>query len=183
MKVIVSGLTASGKSSLSKEIASILGMEYFSASSKLREILPKKDFKVWESKKGIEAVRFRLNNPKYDRKLDSFIVGLFKKSDSIVMDSWVAAWKINDKDTVKIYIKADRETRTERVSKRDNISLKDASAFMGKKDKLTAAIYKKIYNIDIGQDLTPFDLVVDTSHLAMEDTLRICLDFISFRKE
>ena len=52
MKVIVSGLTASGKSSVSKDIASNLSIDYFSASSKLKEILPKKDFEVWESKKG-----------------------------------------------------------------------------------------------------------------------------------
>lgn len=51
MKVIVSGLTASGKSSVSKALAKEFNLEYFSASSKLREILPKKILKFGNLKK------------------------------------------------------------------------------------------------------------------------------------
>ncbi len=54
MKVIVSGLTASGKSSVATTLALNFGIEYFSASSKLKTLLTKKDFMVWESKKEID---------------------------------------------------------------------------------------------------------------------------------
>lgn len=178
MKVIVSGLTASGKSSVSKSLADKFGLEYFSASSKLREILPRKDFEVWESRKGIDAVRFRLKNPGYDRKLDAFINSLFRKSSGIVMDSWVASWKIKDKDTIKVYIKADKKIRAGRVSIRDGITLKQAMEFMSEKDRLTAEIYRKIYKIDVEKDFTPFDIVIDSSYLDLEDTVKLCSDFI-----
>ncbi len=182
MKLIVSGLTASGKSSVSKKLAKKFSLEYFSASSKLRKILPKKDFNVWESKKGIDAVKFRLKNPQYDRKLDSFIIRLFKKSSNIVMDSWVASWKVKDKNTLKIYIKADQKIRAERVSKRDGITAKQALAFMRQKDKLTAEIYKNIYGINVESDFTPFDIVIDTSYLDLKDTVKLCSDFILKQK-
>ncbi len=178
MKVIVSGLTASGKSSVSKMLAEKFGLKYFSASSKLRDILPKKDFQVWESKKGIDAVKLRLRNPIYDKKLDSFILSYFKRSNNIIIDSWVAAWKIKDRKTIKIYIKADDKMRAMRVSKRDKIPFKKAFNFMKEKDMLTARIYKKIYNIDVKNDLAPFDLVIDSSYLDLESCLNICSDFI-----
>ncbi len=183
MKVIVSGLTASGKSSVSKDIASNLGIDYFSASSKLKEILPKKDFEVWESKKGIDAVKFRLKYPQYDKKLDSFISSLFKKRSNLVMDSWVAAWKIKDKNIIKIYIKADEKTRALRVGVRDRLSVKQALAFMREKDRLTQQIYKNIYGIEIDIDFTPFDLVIDSSNLDLKDTIKLCLDFIHKQKK
>jgi cytidylate kinase len=178
MKVIVSGLTASGKSSVATSLALNFGVEYFSASSKLRKLLPKKDFMVWESKKGIDAVKFRLNNPQYDKKLDSFILSYFKSKSDVVLDSWVAPWKIKDKETIKIYIKADEYVRAKRVSMRDKISLSEASKFMRQKDTLTKNIYKKIYKIEIDKDFTPFNLVIDSSNMDLNSVIQICSDFI-----
>ncbi len=178
MKIIVSGLTASGKSSVSTSLALNFGIEYFSASSKLKTLLPKKDFMVWESKKGIEAVKFRLKNTEYDKRLDSYIISFLKSKKDIVLDSWVAPWKINGNDIVKIYIKADEKTRAQRVSVRDKISFAEALKFMNEKDKLTKAIYKKAYNIEIDKDLTPFDLVIDSSKIELNDVIELCSDFI-----
>ncbi|MGC8533515.1 MAG: (d)CMP kinase [Candidatus Parvarchaeum sp.] len=183
MKVIVSGLTASGKSSVATSLALNFGIEYFSASSKLKTLLPKKDFMVWESKKGIEAVKFRLKNPQYDKRLDSFILSFFRTKKDIVIDSWVAPWKIKDKETVKIYIKADENIRAKRVSIRDKISFSEALRFMKQKDLLTKKIYKKIYGIEIDKDLTPFNLVIDSSELDLESVVRICSDYIMHKQD
>ena len=178
MKVIVSGLTASGKSSVATSLALNFGIEYFSASSKLKSLLPKKDFMVWESKKGIEAVKFRLKNPQYDKRLDSFILSFFKTKKDVVLDSWVAPWKINDRETIKIYIKADEKVRAKRVSTRDKISFSDAMKFMKQKDLLTKNIYKKIYGIEIDKDFTPFNLVIDSSNIDLENVVQLCSDYI-----
>ncbi|MCL4398297.1 MAG: cytidylate kinase family protein [Candidatus Parvarchaeota archaeon] len=183
MKVVVSGLTASGKSSVATSLALNFGIEYFSASSKLRKLLPKKDFMVWESKKGIEAVKFRLSNPQYDKKLDSFIISYFKAKKDLVLDSWVAPWKIKDKETIKIYIKADEEVRAKRVSIRDKISLSEALKFMREKDAFTKKIYKKIYGIEIDKDFTPFNLVIDSSNIELNDVIQLCSDYIMHQQK
>ncbi len=183
MKVIVSGLTASGKSSVATTLALNFGIEYFSASSKLKNLLPKKDFMVWESKKGIEAVKFRLKNPQYDKRLDSFILSFFKTKKDVVLDSWVAPWKIKDKDTIKIYIKADENVRAKRVSIRDKISFSEALKFMKQKDLLTKQIYKKIYGIEIDKDFTPFDLVIDSSNIDLESVVQLCSDYIMHQQK
>ncbi|MCL4399404.1 cytidylate kinase family protein [Candidatus Parvarchaeota archaeon] len=178
MRIIISGLTASGKSTLAKRLADYFGLEYFSASSKLRDIMKYGDFKFWESKKGIEAVKFRLKHPEYDRKLDAYVLSYLKKHDNIVMDSWVASWKFYGK-AIKIYLKSDLETRARRVSSRDSTPYKSALKFMREKDKLTTEVYRKLYKMDIINDMSPFDLVIDSSELSMPERDSICISFIS----
>ncbi len=178
MRIIISGLTASGKSTLAIGLSHELELEYFSASSKLRDILPPKDFQFWESKKGIDIVKFRLKNPKYDKRLDDYIIKYVKAHDDIILDSWVASWKVNDEKTIKIYLKADLETRASRVANRDKISLTDAVKFMKEKDKLTSLIYYKLYGIEIQKDMAPFDLVLNSGRLSIDSLKDVCLSYI-----
>jgi predicted cytidylate kinase len=183
MKIIISGLTASGKSTLAKGLSSALGMEYFSGSTKLREFMPPKEFEYWESQKGLDAIKFRLKHPKYDRLLDNFILKYVKTHDNIVLDSWVASWKVKDRDAIKIYLKVGLETRARRVSERDSIDYDSALRFMKEKDKLSSKIYFNLYKIRIGgEDLMPFDLVVNSSDFSIDELRDLCLGYIDKRK-
>lgn len=181
MKIIISGLTASGKSTLAKGIAAALGFEYFSGSSKLREIMPPKDFEYWESKKGLDVIKFRLKHLKYDKLLDNYILGYVQSHDNLVLDSWVASWKVKDENAIKIYLKVDLETRAMRVSERDNIDYDAALKFMKEKDRLSSKIYYTLYKIDISNGMKPFDLVVNSAKLSIEDLKSICLNYIERR--
>lgn len=178
MIIIISGLTASGKTTLAKNLSKKLNFEYFSGSSKLKEIIPKKDFIAWESKSGIDAIKFRLKNPKYDLKLDQYIKNYIKNKNNIILDSWTAAFLIKRDDVVKIFIKASKETRIERVAKRDNITPREAQIFTEEKDRLTAKIYKKLYNIDIMNDMSPYDLIISSDKLDEKAVLKLCEGFI-----
>ncbi len=182
MRIIISGLTASGKSTLSHGLSESLGLEYFSASSKLRELMPPREFEFWESQKGLDAIRFRLKHPQYDKALDNYIIRNIKTNDNIILDSWVAPWKVNVPSTIKIYLKVDVEERARRVSKRDGIESASALKLMKEKDRLTAKVYKNIYSIDIIKDLTPFNFVVDSTHLQKEELHKLCLNYISLQK-
>lgn len=178
MRIIISGLTASGKSTLAKGLSRSLGLEYFSASSKLREIMPPREFEFWESQKGLDAIKFRLKHPQYDKALDNYIIRSVKKKRSIILDSWVASWKVNVPGTIKIYLRVDLEERARRVSKRDSIPLGSALKFMKQKDRLTSKVYSDIYGIDIVNDLTPFNLVVDSTNMQIKELRKLCLNYI-----
>ncbi len=178
MKIIISGLTASGKSTLARGISEELNLKYFSASSKLREIMPPRDFEFWESQKGLDVVKFRLKNLKYDRLLDDYILKYVKEHDNLVLDSWVASWKINDEKTIKIYLKVDLETRAWRVSQRGNMGYGEALKFMKEKDRLSAKIYYTLYKIKIAEDMLPFDLVINSAALSVESLKKVCLEYI-----
>jgi cytidylate kinase len=181
MKIIISGLTASGKSTLVAGLSNQLDFSIFSGSSKLREFMPPKLFDFWESKKGLDALKFRLAHTKYDRRLDDYILEYAKNNDNFILDSWTASWRIKD-DAIKIYLKADLKIRAARVSERDQIPFASAIKFMKEKDKLSIKIYKKLYNISIDTDTAPFDLVIDSGTLSISDLRDLCLDYIRKRQ-
>ena len=182
MKIIISGLTASGKSTLATGLSKDLGLSIFSGSSKLREFMPPKHFESWESKKGLDAIKFRLAHPKYDRLLDDYIVTYAKNNDNFILDSWTAAWKIKG-GAIKIYLKADLKIRAARVSERSHTPFESALKFMKEKDKLTAKIYNKLYKIFVDTDTTPFDLVVNSGTLSIDDLRALCLTYIRKRHD
>ncbi|MCW1301851.1 MAG: cytidylate kinase family protein [Candidatus Parvarchaeota archaeon] len=178
MIVIVSGPTASGKTTLAKGLATELNLSYLSGSSKLKELLKLRALRTWESNEGIKAILFRLKNTEFDRKLDTEILKAIKRSDDMVVDSWTVPWLFKKGNALKIYVKAPIEIRALRVSERNGIKYKAALSFTKKKDELTARIYKKLYGIDVLNDVSPFDLVVDSSKLDIDNLRDICVDFI-----
>ncbi|MCL5009412.1 MAG: cytidylate kinase family protein [Candidatus Parvarchaeota archaeon] len=182
MRIIISGLTASGKSTLARSLSKSFKLEYFSGSSKLKELIPKEHFEFWESKKGLDAIRFRLKHPQYDRSLDNYIIKNIKARDNLILDSWVASWKVNLPGIIKIYLKVDIKERVRRVSERDGISIAAASKFMREKDRLTSKIYRDIYGIDVLKDLTPFDLVINSTYLSADELRRLCVHYIESLK-
>jgi cytidylate kinase len=179
MIITVSGITASGKTTLAKGLADELNLEFISGSSKLKALLPVKTFNSWESKDGMKMIHLRLKNPVFDKKLDLALLRTIRKSDNIVVDSWTIPWLLKSNDNIlKIYVKAPIDVRARRVSVRDNIPYKSALEITKKKDLLTAGVYKKLYKIDVAKDLAPFDLVIDSSKLDKDNLRDLCVDFI-----
>jgi cytidylate kinase len=51
------------------------------------------------------------------------------------------------------------------VVTRDSMSVKEALKALTEKDERTRQIYKNLYGFDLGNDLTPFNLVLATDDL------------------
>ncbi len=167
MKILIAGLTGTGKSTVAKEVASHLGLEYISGSAILRTMLGKPNFQQWESQKGIEMIKERLKKPSADKKTDAELLSIVSKKDNLVVDSWTIPWLYKGEDAIKIYLTADFKERAKRIQSRDKIEENEALKFVKEKDELTAKVYKKLYKIDIF-DPKGFHLAIDTSHVNPE---------------
>jgi len=62
---------------------------------------------------------------------------------------------------------------------RSQFKLEDYHERITEKDKATISLYKNLYNIDIGNDLSCFDLILDISSLITEPTLQASLKSIA----
>ena len=59
---------------------------------------------------------------------------------------------------------------------RDGISVERASEVLKVKDEITRAIYKSLYGFDLGNDLSPFDLILDANELSADEVFNaVCL--------
>ncbi|MCW1292924.1 MAG: cytidylate kinase family protein [Candidatus Parvarchaeota archaeon] len=175
MRVLIAGLTGSGKSSVSKTVAEYLGLNYVSGSSLLKTYI-KKSFYTWESKEGLEILKERLKDLSIDKSTDNKLIAEIKKSADIVVDSWTMPWLWKE-DAIRVYLKAREDIRIERIVRRDKINPKDAKYFINQKDTISQNIYKKLYKIDYS-DLSIFDLVLDTSYLSIESVSQIIAKYI-----
>jgi hypothetical protein len=66
-----------------------------------------------------------------------------------------------------------KKVRARRMALRSKIPLSKALRILGKRDRESAAIYRRIYGIRIGEDFTPFHLVVDTTRMTPEQVVDV----------
>jgi cytidylate kinase len=168
--VAVSGQPGSGKTTIARELARVLKVPLVSSGSLFRELAAKSGMDFVEFHKYAEA------NPEIDKKIDSMAIEL-AKGGNVVLEGHLTAWVVRPYADLCIYLKASRETRAKRVSVRDKKSYEEALREVTEREELNRRRYLSIYGIDI-RDLSIFDLVLDTTHLSINDAVRISLDFV-----
>ncbi|HDI73809.1 MAG TPA: cytidylate kinase [Candidatus Korarchaeota archaeon] len=179
--VCLSGLTGSGKSTLARRLVERYGLKRVSGGDILKEIIggreSLKDPGWWERDEASKAMEERLLNPELDKEVDRRLMALAEEG-GYVLDSWTMAYLLGPGDCIKIFLKADIEVRAMRVARRDRISLDEAIKRIKLKEEETYRIYKRIYGFELGKDLTPFHLVLDTTKLNAGEVFAIVSKFI-----
>jgi cytidylate kinase len=165
--ICISGMAGTGKSTLAKKIAEKYGLRYFSGGDALKELAKEEGYDVtvegwWESPVGLRFLEERVSDPKFDKAVDDKLLE-YAKVGNVLLDSWTMPWLL--KGGFKIWLQASFEKRAQRVSERDHLSYEEAVKVLEEKESHTKAIYKALYGFSLGEDLTPFDFVLDTDNL------------------
>ncbi len=166
--IVVSGPPAVGKTTAAEAIASRFNMRYYSGGDILKSLAASKGYRVsgsdwWDNEDGMKFLAERERNPEFDKQVDSYLLNLLKEGD-IVVTSYTLPWLLRDR-CIKIYLKGSREKRASRMAIRDNMNYEDALRIITIRDERNRMLYKNLYNIDIYNDLTVFDFVINTDDL------------------
>ncbi len=179
--ICLSGLTGSGKSTIARRLAKRYELGVVSGGDLLKEIIGGKESLMdpgwWERKIASRAMEERLSSPELDREVDRKLMEMAKEG-RYVLDSWTMAYLLGPRDCIKIFLKGDLNVRAMRVARRNKISLGEAIRMVKLKEEETFVIYKKIYGFELGKDLSPFHLVLDTTKLNAGDVFAIISKFI-----
>jgi cytidylate kinase len=170
--ICISGLTASGKSTHAHLLAGEFGLTYVSGSQIQLNFLgvspiQSKDFWITlESKK--------LWNEEQFEKIDSELLRLEKQSAGYIFDTSTMPWR-HRKPSLCIWLESNLDSRVIKsiVSHRGRSQFGDEDYHekIQEKDRATIGLYKKLYNIDIGTELSCFDLIIDISSFIKAPTL------------
>jgi cytidylate kinase len=178
--ICIAGLTGCGKSTVAKRLAERYGLRHLSGGMALKELALKMGYKPhergwWETSEGIKFLEHRLKDHKFDRQVDEQLLEWAKRGN-VVLDSWTLPWLF--KGGFKIWFEASPNVRARRLAKRDGIGVKEATKAIKEKDEKTREIYYNLYGFKLGEDFSPFDLILDVNQLDAEEVFQtLCLVF------
>jgi len=174
MIITVSGPPGSGKSTLSKTIVDHFGLTLISSGDVFRTMAEEVGVSLEEFGKIAES------DPDIDKEIDRRQMELSKQAGNFLFEGRLSGWFIEA--DLKIMLKTDVEVRARRISQREEISLEQAMHETMIRQQSEAKRYQDYYNIDIA-DLTPYDLVMESSVWDPEATVKIAITAIDSMKE
>jgi cytidylate kinase len=185
--ICLAGLTACGKSTVAKRLAEKYGLQYLSGGSALKELAIKMGYGTeekgwWETSEGMKFLEHRLHDSSFDQKVDEQLLQWAQRGN-VILDSWTMPWL--SKTGFKIWLEASPKIRAQRLAKRDNITVQEAENAVAEKDRKTKQIYERLYGFKLGEDFSPFDLILDTDRLNADEVyevLDLVIDRLVFRK-
>ena len=173
--ICISGMAGTGKSTLSKKLAKKYNLKCYSGGDALKELAKAEGYDAsregwWETPEGLNFLKTRANNPKFDKAVDAKLLE-YASAGNVLLDSWTMPWLL--KDGFKIWLMASIEKRAARVAERDGMTPEQAIKVLEEKESRTKAIYKELYGFVLGEDLAPFDLVLDTDKLNADEVFEV----------
>lgn len=169
--ICISGMAGTGKSTLAKKLAQKYGLRYYSGGDALKALATEQGYNSssngwWESPEGLRFLEQRKINPEFDRAVDKKLLQ-FASEGNVLLDSWTMPWLV--KGGFKIWLAASVEKQAQRISGRDNMTVEQSLAALREKEASTKAIYKELYGFLLGEDFSPFDLILDTDNLTADE--------------
>ena len=167
-------MAGSGKSTVAKRLSERYGLKYHSGGDALKALAMEEGYKPlergwWESREGMRFLEKREKDPEFDKVVDKKLLESAKQGN-VILDSRTMPWLL--KNGFKIWLDASIARRARRIAKRDNTSFKDALKALKSKEDKTKNIYKKLYGFKLGEDFTPFLLILDTNNLNAEEVFQ-----------
>ncbi len=178
MKITISGLAGSGKSTIAKFLEKELNLKHYSVGDFMREIAARRGMTLAELGKVAET------DPSVDRELDAMQKALDAK-DNFVLDSRLATLFVPSAD-VKFFLTCSDKVRAERIFKDHLVgrpgekSLKTSQEVLSsikEREKSEALRYKNYYHYDY-KDRKHYDLVLDTSKHTIDSGNEAALAFV-----
>jgi cytidylate kinase len=173
--ICLAGLTACGKSTVARRLARKYGLEYVSGGTTLKELALKMGYTAkekgwWETDEGMRFLEERLSDPQFDKKIDS---ELLKWADrgNVVLDSWTMPWLL--KQGFKIWLEVSPKERAKRLARRDSINSEEAEKVICAKDGKTKMIYENLYGFKLGEDYSPYDLILNSELLTSDQVFEV----------
>jgi cytidylate kinase len=154
--ITISGLPASGKSTLAKLLAKKYHYHYLHAGSLFRAVAKKKGLSIEEFDRPTAELLA------YDRAIDQQLLDYVKKHQKVIYDAHLSGWLtyLNKIPAVKIFIKLSKKEQAQRYVKRENTSLAAARRFINTRESFLKFRYKKLYKIDY-LSTEPYDYLAD----------------------
>ena len=178
-------MPAVGKTTVSKKVANALKKPMLGGGDVLKEMAVEEGYTPggddwWDKGEGMRFLQERKRKLGFDKEVDARLLEKANAGD-VVITSYPVPWLTTE--GVKVWLSGSVRSRALRMSKRDGLSMAKCRAVLSVRDRENHRLYKKIYGIEFGKDLKPFDLVVETDSIGESRVAEIVLQYVNNRRD
>jgi len=162
------------------ELAKEFGLKIFNGGDILKKLAGEKGYvtagKDWWD--GEEAKKFmieRQRNPFFDKEVDRNLMEIAETGNAVIT-SYTLPWLTEN--PIKFWLRGSQNNRAKRMANRDKINFLDAKKIVQLRDDDNKKIYRKLYDINFGDDLTVFDLSLNTDLLSLKSLIELSKNMI-----
>jgi len=182
ISVIISGMPSVGKTTAAIKVAEKFKLRHLAGGDMLKEIAKDRGFALsgtdwWDTPEGMRFMAERKKDLEFDKEVDRRLINHLKHS-SVVMTSYPLPWIVKE-PALKLWFKASQKTRAKRLAGRDAISSGSAMSIVRKRDLDNRKLYRRLYGINFGKDLSPFNFILDTEKLNVEEVANATCKLVS----
>lgn len=181
--IIISGMPAVGKTTVSRMVASELSLKVMGGGDVLKEMAIEEGYNPggedwWDTAEGMKFLGERKRSSSFDREVDERLLQKARVGD-VVITSYPLPWLSSY--GIKVWLSGNVRSRASRMARRDHSDLVTCTRVLAVRDAENRKLYKKLYDIRFGTDLAPFDLVVDTDSIDERKVAAIVLQYVKHR--
>ncbi len=172
--IVISGLTAAGKTTHSLLLSKALGFAYVSASQIMAQFAGytvDSATESWWDKLG-DALEAERESGLLDQTLDAEMCHRAAESHAQVFDAWALPWTSSD-SMLRIWLQSSRESRTLKCAVSllpTTYPLEKCQRIVDEKDAHSRQMFQRLHGFDLFTDHHIFDFIVDSSELIGEPT-------------
>jgi len=183
--IIISGMPAVGKTTVSRQVAAELKVPMVGGGDVLKEMAVEEGYTPggedwWDKGEGMKFLQQRKRSPGFDKEVDTRLIQKTKKGD-VVITSYPVPWLT--KDGLTVWLSGSVKSRAARMARRDGLPVSKCKEVLSVRDEENYKLYKKIYGIEFGRDLKPFDLVVETDAIDEGKVAQIVIRYVKNRRD
>jgi len=168
--ITIGGPHGTGKSTYARALAGALNLRYVCAGELFRELAKERKMSLEE----FSAIAAR--DPAIDKIIDERTKAEAQKGGAVI-DAQLGAWMVKDLANLKLLLTAPDNIRFKRIADRDRTTLDIARKETVTRESIQRQRYKEYYGINT-DDVTIYDLKIDTSLYPIEKTKQVIIDSV-----
>jgi predicted cytidylate kinase len=163
VRILLSGLSGTGSTTAARRIAADLGLQYVYGGQIFRDMARERGMSLEDLVESLERA------PETEHEVDRRLIKIGKEEDDVLIESRPIGWIFpRDLPAIRIWLTCDLQERLRRVQGREHHPRSPENLL--RREASDNRRYLALYGIK-PEDFSPFDLVLDTTNLSVDEVV------------